>query len=790
MVKKTEIKVMQVINFNDNWIYYGVNNPQEKRAVTLPHDATFYETRSPKNPSSRHGCWFKGCDYVYEKKFTRPQNGSVYFEFESVYRDAEVYINGRLAFKHDYGYGCFSFCADEFLVDGENVISVTAKNELQPNSRWYSGGGIIRPVKMYLLPEKHVMLNGVKISTLDHATRALKAVITTNCVGEVRISALDGDKVIYDANSATEGVCEFTFNLPNATLWSDKTPKLYGLKVCFNKDERIVPFGIRTVTVDSKNGLLINGERVILKGACVHHDNGLLGGAGHPFADYRKVKLLKDAGYNALRSAHNPISKEMMRACDELGLYILDEVYDGWYIHKTRYDYADKFDKNKFLDIDEMIEKDYNGTSVIMYSLGNEVSETATNRGIDICKELTEYIHKKDYRPVTCGINVFFNYLSSLGFGVYTDKKAQSENEKIGSEFYNNLTGILGDSFMKFGATLGGSDRKTRGAFANLDVAGYNYGILRYKKDVKKYPDRVILGTETFCKDAVKFMDLAKKYPAVIGDFVWAGMDYLGEVGAGSWVYKPYTETFSPSCGWMTAGSGRIDIIGDVGGEALYTKVAFGDSPLEFAVVPADKCFEKHSPSAWKTSNAIESWSFDGCAGKKTIVEVYSVAHKVSLCVNGKKTIIKRTKKGGITKFKVKYFEGEIIAKALDKNGKIIAKRSLKTANAQTKLSLIPETEKVKTDGLAYVKIRFTDTDGVLKPLINDKVSLNVTGGELLGYGNACPFNKEGYHEKEAVTYYGSALAIIKPTDSEIIINARANKLGFTDTVKITVDKL
>ena len=173
---------------------------------------------------------------------------------------------------------------------------------------------------------------------------------------------------------------------------------------------------------------------------------------------------------------------------------------------------------------------------MIMYSIGNEVSETAQKKGIQLTKEMTEYLHSLDYRPVTCGVNIFFNFLSSIGFGVYNDIKAEKEarsvkKKKVGSEFYNHLAGLLGADFMKTGAQLYFCDLKTRDAFANMDIAGYNYGIKRYRHDLKKYPDRLILGTETFCSDAYKFWEMARENPRLIGDFVWAGMDYLGEVG-------------------------------------------------------------------------------------------------------------------------------------------------------------------------------------------------------------------------------------------------------------------
>lgn len=190
---------------------------------------------------------------------------------------------------------------------------------------------------------------------------------------------------------------------------------------------------------------------------------------------------------------------------------------------------------------------------------------------------------------------------------------------------------------MKRGATLHGCDVKTRDAFANMDIAGYNYGIYRYKRDLKKYPQRLILGSETFCNDAYKFRELAKQEPRLVGDFVWAGMDYLGEVMVGSWEYADYAETFDGGPGWVSAGSGRIDLTGKPLGEALYTRVALeADNGPYIAVCPVNHTGDRHSPSAWKMTNAMPSWSWTGCEGRKANVEVYARAARVELVLNGR----------------------------------------------------------------------------------------------------------------------------------------------------------
>lgn len=337
----------------------------------------------------------------------------------------------------------------------------------------------------------------------------------------------------------------------------------------------------------------------------------------------------------------------------------------------------------------------------MLYSTGNEVSETAQKRGIALTKEMTDFLHGlDDSRPVTCGVNIFFNFLSSIGFGVYSDEKAKKEAERaekakqrgekaakkkaVGSQFFNNLAGLLGDEFMKRGATLHGCDVKTRDAFANMDIAGYNYGIYRYKHDLKKYPQRLILGSETFCNDAYKFRELAKQEPRLVGDFVWAGMDYLGEVMVGSWEYADYAETFDGGPGWVSAGSGRIDLTGKPLGEALYTRVALeADNGPYIAVCPVNHTGERHSPSAWKMTNAMPSWSWTGCEGRKASVEVYARAARVELVLNGHTMGSKTLKNDCLARFSIPYESGTLEAVSYDAADHEIGRCKLQSADGR-----------------------------------------------------------------------------------------------------------
>jgi len=774
------------LNFNDNWKWRRLGEG-EWQEVTLPHDAMIGEPRNYESAGGTNTGRFEGHDYEYVKIFTIPaeyRDKDLTFEFEGVYRNAEVYLNGKKACYRAYGYTNFYVPANEFLnFDGENEIRVVAENSKQPNSRWYSGAGIYRPVNLFVAEKEHILMNGVKIRTIELTPMpVVEVIVQTNAPGEVTVQFLRNGKVVAEAKEPTHiDESAFAIIVENAELWTVETPNLYECRVTFQDDEWTGNFGIRTQDCTPADGFTMNGKRVIIRGACIHHDNGILGARCYQEAEERKIRILKENGYNAIRSAHNPCSKALLDACDRLGMLVMDEYCDMWYIHKTMYDYADYVQDWYEQDITDMIEKDYNHPSVILYSLGNEVAETAQVKGVEFFKKMKAVCKKLDpVRPVTTGVNIFFNLLHSMGFGVYSDKKAkENPQKKVGSEFFNTIAGIMGDSFMKNMARLHGCDVKTRDCYAAMDVAGYNYGILRYKHDIKKYPERIILGSETFCADAYAFWEFAKKNPALIGDFVWAGMDYLGEVAIGSWEYKEYAPEPAGALGWITAGSGRINLIGEPLGEALYTKVAFEleDKP-QIAVVPVNHTNEKHSPSAWKFSNALPSWSWNGLNGKDAKVEVYSRAPVVELYVNGKKVGRKKFKKNCKFDFKVKYYDGEITAAGLDENGKEISRNSLKTAGDKTVLTVLPEKSEVKAGEVCFVRLRFTDENGVLKPLEHREISVAVEGGELLALGNACPFNLKGYLSDTTDTYYSEAMAVVKAGENGFCLTATAGNLN------------
>ena len=773
------------------WTCRHLGDTAPGKAVTLPHDAMLAEPRTAMSAGGTNTGWYEGYDYEYQRTLTVPENelaDTHILEFEGVYHNAEVWLNGQKAAFRPYGYTNFYVDCAPYLHAGENELRVIARNADQPNSRWYSGAGIYRPVQLWKARGAHITLNGVKIRTLSLQPAIVEVRVKTTAPGTVRLTVDD----LPAMQQESDGEAVFTLTLDNARLWTPETPNLYTCRVSFADDEVTETFGVRKVEWGT-DGFLLNGKRYIIQGACIHHDNGLLGAVCDPDAVARKVRLLKENGYNAIRSAHNPCSKALLTECDRQGMLVMDEYIDHWYIHKTEHDYVDYFNDWWHQDLTDMVEKDYNHPCVVLYSTGNEVSETAQKRGIALTKEMIDFLHGlDDSRPVTCGVNIFFNFLSSIGFGVYSDEKAKKEAERaekakqrgekaakkkaVGSQFFNNLAGLLGDEFMKRGATLHGCDVKTRDAFANMDIAGYNYGIYRYKHDLKKYPQRLILGSETFCNDAYKFRELAKQEPRLVGDFVWAGMDYLGEVMVGAWEYADYAETFDGGPGWVSAGSGRIDLTGKLLGEALYTRVALeADNGPYIAVCPVNHTGDRHSPSAWKMTNAMPSWSWTGCEGRKANVEVYARAARVELVLNGHTVGSKTLKNDCLARFSIPYESGTLEAVSYDAADHEIGRCKLQSAGGATSLTLDAEEPAAQTGHLCYVRLRYTDENGITKPLMRGNIQVQVRGGTLVGLGSACPFNKHSYLDSETDTYYGEALAIVRMGDGDAMTIAASD---------------
>ena len=756
---------------NNNWIFYRLSKPEEKINVDLPYDAMFREPRDISFKGGDKVSFFKGDDYAYEKIINITDlNSEIYFEFEGVYHHPQIYINGELAYERQYGYSACLFNATKFLKLGDNLIKVIAINSDQPNSRWYSGAGIYRNVHMYVLPKAHIIPRSFKVNTIDYKEGKISFKCLLNESAELKLEIFDKEnnlvlKKEYEASKEIDDV----LIIDSPKLWNAEHPYLYKAVASIKGQTEELKFGIRSIALNKEQGLLINGERVILFGACIHSDNALLGAESYKEVEYRKVRQLKELGYNAVRSAHNPICKDFLKACDELGLYVMDEYVDCWYIHKTKFGYSNYMEDNYEADLLDMVEKDYSHPSVIFYSTGNEVSETCESRGIELQRKMNEYLHGLDNsRLTTCGINVFFNGIAHTPIATYSDKKAEDEynaEPKVegSSDLYNTIANKIGADLMKKGAKLHIVDKNTRDAFKHMDVAGYNYGILRYKKDSKKYPDRFMCGTETFVFDAALFYETVKKYPRVIGDFVWAGLDYLGEAGFSAELNPNEFEYLKDRSGWLTDDCARKDILGDTTSEGDYTLVAFRKKVIDIGVISPYDLRSKCPKKAWRFNHAIRSYSYPGEEGNKCIFYIYSNAPLVEVYQNDK--LIKKAKikpEKCFIKFNGKYIPGTLKAVAKDEKGNVLGESMLKTASKEQKLHFYKE-EYPELQRFMYVHFSFGDNEGIVSPHKEYNIEIsNVKGGKFLRLGNAASYNKIGYLSNKTPTYHARAMAIFE----------------------------
>ena len=498
---------MQKMVFNNHWTCNGT-------PVTLPHDAQITEKRGADVSNGGHG-YFPGGVYTYEKTFTAPaewEGKMILVEFEGVYKNATVSLNGKELCFHPYGYTGFFVVLDGLHIGESNTLTVVADNSRLPNSRWYSGSGIYRPVWLYLCEKDGLRPESVKISTVSVNPATIRVILPVSA----KVEIFDGDTLVSEGEGS-----RLTMQISNAILWSAETPHLYTARITAGEDDVFeVPFGIRQITWSNK-GLFINGKETLLRGGCVHHDNGILGAATYAESEERRVRILKENGFNAIRSSHNPASKALLDACDRLGMYVMDETFDLWYNRKNPYDYGCDFNDWWEQDTASMIERDFNHPSVILYSIGNEVAEPHEQKGIDAGRRMVELCHKLDStRPVTCGVNLMIIGRAAKGQGIYQDgeQKTAGGNPKKEKEGQNaSLAFNIMASFVGTGMNKGGNSKKvdalTTPFVDSLDIAGYNYGSGRYPLEEKAHPNRVVFGSETFPQDIWKNWQMVKKYP-------------------------------------------------------------------------------------------------------------------------------------------------------------------------------------------------------------------------------------------------------------------------------------
>ena len=766
---------MRKLDFCKDWLF-GKADGGEMKKVTLPHDAMLGEERLPDNPSGSGGAFFSGNAYRYEKFFEVPpewRGKKVIFQFEGIYQTAVIYLNHQEAGKVFNGYTTTEIAADSFLQYGsQNLIQVEVDNRNQPNSRWYSGAGIYRPVWIYLAEKDGIELHGVKVKTVSYSPAQIEVSVSAGR-GTSEITILDGAEEIAKARGN-----RVTIDIPDAKLWSDETPNLYTCHVELHEggldDVWEESFGIRKLEW-SPEGLFVNGRNVLLRGGCLHHDNGLLGACGYEEAEWRKVRIMKEQGFNAIRSSHNPCSESMLKACDALGMYMMDETWDMWYRHKTKYDYADFFQDNFRSDLHTMVNKDFNHPCVIFYSIGNEVSEPASKEGLALEKEMIEYLHELDSdRAVTAGFNLTIIANAAKGEQLYDGEGGMNAGEsnatempKMDSAMFNQLAQQIGIG-MNHAADSDEADAAITPAMDLLDIAGYNYASGRYPLEGEKHPGRILFGSETFPQDIGQNWEMVKKYPYIFGDFMWTAIDYIGEAGIGAWSDAADAMGFGNPYPWLLGGAGVIDLLGNPDGQALYAKTVWGlsDVPL-IAVRPVNMSDATTTRSVWRGTNAFPSWSWRGCEGKPALVEVYAEGAEVELTVNGK-TVERKKLEAKKACFETVYEAGEIEAAAYDENGTEISRSRLKSAEGELHIRILPETQAVKGK-LLYVNINICDEKGVVESNADQKMQVSVEGGELLAFGSANPRTEESYLSGEFTSFHGKTQAVIRVGNDETL---------------------
>lgn len=769
---------MERIDFTKSWRYGETG--KNKTPVTLPHDATLHMGRHEGAASGRSGAFFENGCHEYEKTFAAPAewaDKTVLLECEGVYPTAEVYLNGNHIGGCAYGYSLFRIPLTDLRIGEENTLKIVADDSGQPNSRWYAGAGIYRPVYLLVGNPCHIAPDGVRITTKSIAP----AVIT------VDTELVNGDgaevtaEIFYRGIPVAAGVgthSEITIN--DAKLWDAEHPELYTAILTVTKngtvtDTETLRFGIRQISW-SPQGFFINGNSVLLKGGCIHSDNGILGACSYGESEWRRIARLKEYGFNAVRSSHNPLCRAALEACDALGMYVLDEAWDTWNKPKNPYDFGNGFETRFETDLRQMVGKDYNHPSVVMYSVGNEVTEPAKKAGVALGRKIIETVKRMDgTRPVTAGINITLLLLACLPVDILAKMEQKEEKEhkeekpakkQMSSDEYNALVQKQGSSMVK-ASSLPVADRVSRKILDALDIAGYNYAAARYEKEGKKHPNRIVLGTETYCHDINTTWPMVEKYPYLIGDFMWTAWDYLGEVGLGGWTYGDDSAGSERRYPWLLADTGALDILGNENAAAGLARTVWGKQNVPYlAVSPANKDIHKVKKAIWRGSNGLPYWSYVDCKGALCDVEIFSAATTAELFINGE-SMGKQALKDYKTVFRVNYAPGELRAVTYDKMGNPVGERILRSAEGNSTLQVTRE-RKYTEDDILYYDISVVGENGETECNDDRKLRITVEGGELLGFGSANPCTEESYLSGEFTTYYGKAQAVVRKTAGEV----------------------
>jgi len=785
------IKAQQITHgkqlFDSNWKFFLGDPPavstvdfddKNWRNLDLPHDWSIEGTLDSNNPMGNDGGYFPAGVGCYRKTFTLPasfKDKLVSIYFEGVYMNSEVFINGKSLGVHPYGYTSFSYNLTPYLkFNGKNVLSVRVDNSEQKNCRWYSGSGIYRHVWMVVTNPIHFAQWGSTVTTPNVSTNQATVIVKTLVKNETELAQnVSLNTTLLDANSRKSGENQQVVQLPansekeveqivqvsKPLPWTPETPHLYQAQVRIEKNKKVVEsiktnFGIRSIKFTTENGFQLNGKTVKINGGCVHHDNGCLGAAAFDRAEERRVQILKSAGFNAIRTSHNPPSEAFLDACDRLGMLVIDEAFDGWKEKKNDYDYSILFDAWWQRDLEAMVQRDRNHPSIIMWSIGNEVIERKKPEAVAIAKMLVDCVHKNDpTRPVTSAMTTW-------------------------------------DSDWNIFDPL----------FAVQDIGGYNYQLHRTQSDHERVPSRVIVQTESYPRDAFANWKMVQSHNYILGDFVWTALDYLGESGIGRWYYpgdvpgEHYQGKMFP---WHGAYCGDIDLTGWRKPISHYRSMLYNENEkLYMAVREPNPESGKIKTTAWAVWPTWESWTWPGYEGKPLEVEVYSKYPRVRLYLNQKLLGEQSTTEEQQFKatFSVAYTNGDLKAVGVVDN-KEAETTVLQTSGDAAKIKLIADRTKIVANGqdLSFVTVEVTDKDGKLQPNAENRLEFNISGpGIIAGVDNANIKDIDPYVGTSRKAWHGRALVVIRSTRNAGNIKLIVSSKGLHNAVEniITINNI
>lgn len=749
--------------FNADWEFmFSTDTAWQK--VDLPHDWSISGPVAETNAMGDAGGYFPDGKGVYRKTWrdyhSADANVKLALYFEGSYMHTEVYLNGQAVGTHEYGYTPFYLDITPYMKwNDNNILEVHVDNSAQKNCRWYSGSGIYRNVWLVTTQDVHFVHWSNYLNTTTIYPHLGNSNVPDSARVEVKTSVWNESHQTKDVTVRVEvsndcyaeqsltleagAIQEVTMPLivKNPQLWSPEDPHLYTAHFSIKSDDEVVDavdqtFGVRIISFKPANigfndnmsatGFILNGKHYKLFGGCIHHDNGVLGAAAFDKAEVRKVKLMKEAGFNAIRTSHNPVTEAFLNAADSLGMFVIEEAFDGWLEAKNPNDYNTLLREHWQEDISSMVSRDRNHPAIICWSIGNEILERNEHQAVEIAHDFVGLCKQIDpSRPVTQALACW------------------------GTDW------TLQDSLA-----------------AEHDVIGYNYLLDWAPADHKRIPSRIIWQTESYPRDVYKNYRLLADNAFIIGDFVWTAIDYLGEASIGRYYYdgdvpgEHYQGTHFP---WHGAYCGDIDITGWRKPISYYRERVFATQKAEdihMAVNEPDGYWGTIKETAWSVWPTWDSWNWEGWEGKPVQVEVYTRYPLVRLYLNGQ--LIGEQKSGFDTELKavftLPYQPGELKAVGVLK-GEEQKSVTLKTAGTPVSLRLTPDCTTLKADGqdLCYVTVEVLDKDGNICPNAEIPFTMSVEGdAKLAGAGNANMQDQDSYTDNKCQTWKGRAIIVLR----------------------------